>query len=399
MTPTDIYLNDLGIICAVGTSVDEVRNNLVSSNTKMTYSRAFHQGEPLPIGIVDLELPKIPLTHNKWQSRNNQMALFAFQQIVKTVDEMVSLYGRARVGVVIGTSTSGIDGTERAIKCKMASGEMPDTFDYGQQEMGAPAQFIAEVAKLTGPAYGISTACSSGAKALASAKRLIEAGICDAVIAGGVDTMCKLTVQGFSALQAVSNELCAPFSADRKGINIGEGAALFVVSKKQATIALLGYGESSDAHHISAPEPKGVGAIQCMRESLKMAELSPEQIAYINLHGTATQLNDQMESTAVNTVFGEHVLCSSTKPFTGHTLGAAGAIEAGICYSVLGGSGKPSYIPVQINTPTLDPSLAKINLASNEKCESVDVSDIKYVLSNSFAFGGNNISLVLGRNK
>jgi 3-oxoacyl-[acyl-carrier-protein] synthase-1 len=261
------------------------------------------------------------------------------------------------------------------------------------QEPGATAQFIASVLKIKGPTYGISTACSSGAKALAAARRLIRANICDAVIAGGVDTLCQLTVSGFSSLEAVSQSRCNPFSKNRKGINIGEGAALFLVTSEVRGVAISGVGESSDAYHISAPEPSGAGAVRCMTRALNDGRVAATEVGYVNLHGTATALNDQMESLAMQQVFGLDTLCSSTKPFTGHTLGAAGAIEAGICWLTLEASDS-ELLPVHIWDGIRDPELPSINLVSQE---SRLKTPLRYVLSNTFAFGGNNISILLGR--
>jgi 3-oxoacyl-[acyl-carrier-protein] synthase-1 len=261
------------------------------------------------------------------------------------------------------------------------------------QEMGATAQFIASLLDIKGPVYGISTACSSGAKALAAARRLIRAGLCDAVIAGGVDTLCQLTVRGFSSLEAVSASRSNPFSKNRQGINIGEGAALFLVTSEVRGVEISGVGEGSDAYHISAPEPSGAGAVRCMTKALNDAGVVAADVDYVNLHGTATTLNDQMESQAIKEVFGLDTLCSSTKPFTGHTLGAAGAIEAGICWLTIQAS-DGDFLPVHIWDGVRDPELPSINLVS---ADSRLDKPLNYVLSNTFAFGGNNISLLLGR--
>jgi 3-oxoacyl-[acyl-carrier-protein] synthase-1 len=295
--------------------------------------------------------------------------------------------------VIIGSSTSGIAESESAIQQWIRNGEVPDDYDYGLQEMGATAQFIATILDIKGPAYGVSTACSSGAKAIAVARRLIRAGICDAVIAGGVDTLCHLTVRGFSSLEAVSDSQCIPFSKNRKGINIGEGAALFLVTSEARGIEISGVGEGSDAYHISAPEPSGAGAIRCMTKALNDAGIVAADVDYVNLHGTATILNDQMESLAIEEVFGLNILCSSTKQFTGHTLGASGAVEAGICWLTLE-AGDGDSLPVHIWDGVRDPELPSINLVSaGSRLE----KPLQYVLSNTFAFGGNNISLLLGR--
>ncbi|MBY4676120.1 beta-ketoacyl-[acyl-carrier-protein] synthase family protein [Marinobacterium arenosum] len=396
MTPSKCYLNALGILCSVGACAGEVKENLQSGKTNLTVTDAFSEGNPLPLGLYQGTLPDIPLPENKWQSRNNQFALAALNQITEPVSSAIARFGRRRIGVVVGTSTSGIAESEPAIRQWARTSEVPADYDYGLQEMGATAQFVATVLGVQGPAYGISTACSSGAKALATARRLIRAGICDAVIAGGVDTLCKLTVLGFSSLEAVSDERCNPFSKNRKGINIGEGAALFLVTADASGVELTGVGEGSDAHHISAPDPTGAGAIRCMTAALKDGGVQSTEVGYVNLHGTATALNDQMESLAMYEVFGSDTFCSSTKPFTGHTLGAAGAVEAGICWLMLSGDGKEPLLPRHIWDGVADPELPDLKLVSADHRPG---SSLNYALSNSFAFGGNNISLLLGRIK
>jgi 3-oxoacyl-[acyl-carrier-protein] synthase-1 len=388
------YLNALGILCSAGDSKASVKHSIKSLDSTMTRLNTFDVEQPLLIGQYRGVLPAIPLKNKKWHSRNNQFALAALQQIETEVALAINRYGKHRIGIIIGTSTSGIAESESSTQHWLEHGELPQSYDYGLQEMGATAHFIAETLDVRGPVFGISTACSSGAKALASAKRLIDSGICDAVIAGGVDTLCKLTVQGFSSLQAVSDTRCNPFSINRNGINIGEGAALFLVSNDAIGVALLGAGEGSDAHHISAPDPSGQGAIRSMSAALTHAGITAETIDYVNLHGTATPLNDHMEAKAIHHVFGDQTLCSSTKPFTGHTLGAAGAIEAGLCWLMLENTSEPPFLPLHIWDGIPDPELPDINLASNASEVS---TSFNYVLSNSFAFGGNNISLVLGR--
>lgn len=385
------YLNALGMLCNLGDEPQTIWRALTEQVQPFTWTDAYHAGSPIPIGLYSGALPEITESCPSWHTRNNQFALSALNQMRHSVEELVSRFGPSRVGVVIGTSTSGIAEAEQAIRTWVQSKQVPEHYDYRMQEMGATAQFVAKTMGLRGPVYGISTACSSGAKALDSARRLIRAGVCDAVIAGGVDTLCQLTVQGFSSLEAVSDELCNPFSLNRKGINIGEGGALFLVSHEPGDVALAGVGMSSDAHHISAPEPSGAGAVRCMHAAIQDAGIEPEDVGYINLHGTATPLNDLMESKAVNQVFGSKVWCGSTKPYTGHTLGAAGAIEAAICWLALR-TGSLSSLPVHLWDGVADPDLSSLRLVDpGAKLE----SPLKYALSNSFAFGGNNVSLLL----
>ncbi|MEH6579264.1 MAG: beta-ketoacyl-[acyl-carrier-protein] synthase family protein [Amphritea sp.] len=394
MSATRCYLNALGMLCSAGGSPDEVKESLLAQRNCLTFSDAFSADQPLPLGLYQGELPAVPLAEKKWHSRNNQFALAALEQISTQVSTAITRFGARRIGVVVGTSTSGIAESEPAIRQWVNTAEVPESYDYGLQEMGATAQFVAKVLGVQGPAYGISTACSSGAKALAAARRLIRAGICDAVIAGGVDTLCQLTVQGFSSLEAVSRSRCNPFSKNRQGINIGEGAALFLVTAEAIGVELMGVGESSDAHHISAPDPSGSGAMRCMNAALDDADISASEVGYVNLHGTATALNDQMESLAMDEVFGADTWCSSTKPFTGHTLGAAGAVEAGICWLALEGVKGGDLLPVHVWDGVVDPELPSLNLVTSE---SRLEAPLCYALSNSFAFGGNNISLLLGR--
>ena len=295
---------------------------------------------------------------------------------------------------MLGTSTSGIDEASRGIAHYVQNQQFPSDYDYQQQELGAPATFLADWLNISGPAYVISTACTSSARALMSARRLLEMNLCDVVVCGGVDSLCKLTLNGFSALEAVSDEPCNPFSVNRKGINIGEAAVLFVMSRQPASthsIALLGAGASSDAHHISAPEPNGRGAIQAMHKALQQADIQASQIGYLNLHGTATQHNDAMESHAVTHVFPQGVPCSSTKPMTGHTLGAAGALEAAFCWlSLTHGNALAPHVWDGQADPVL-PALNWVTLG-----QALALTPQRCLMSNSFAFGGNNVSLIIG---
>ena len=289
------YLNALGVICALGRGQAEVSRSLFAGDCSgMVAESGWVPERVLPVGAVHGELATIPAELGQQSSRNNQLLLEAALQIEGEIRQAIRTYGVSRVGVVLGTSTSGIDEASRGIAHFLRENQFPGDYDYQQQELSAPANFLADWLQLSGPAYVISTACTSSARALMSAQRLLDLGVCDAVICGGVDSLCKLTLNGFSSLEAVSNERCNPFSVNRNGINIGEAAVLFVMSKEPAPIALLGSGASCDAHHISAPEPSGKGALQSMRKALASAKLQAGQIGYLNLHGTATQHNDAM---------------------------------------------------------------------------------------------------------
>ena len=382
------YLNALGVICALGRGQADVSRSLFAGDCSgMRAESGWVPERVLPVGGVQGELAIIPPQLGQQTSRNNQLLLEAALQIEGELRQAIHTYGAARVGVVLGTSTSGIDEASRGIAHYLRENQFPGDYDYQQQELSAPANFLADWLQLSGPAYVISTACTSSARALMSAQRLLDLGVCDAVICGGVDSLCKLTLNGFSALEAVSNERCNPFSANRNGINIGEAAVLFLMTRQPAPIALLGSGASCDAHHISAPEPSGKGALQSMRKALASAKLAPEHIGYLNLHGTATQHNDAMESLAVASLFPLGVTCSSTKPMSGHTLGAAGALEAAFCWLSLA----HGVVPPHVWDGQPDPALPALQWA-----RSGTPLKKRRLMSNSFAFGGNNVSLIIG---
>ena len=392
------YLNALGVICSLGRDKQQVAHNLFAGDCSgMRHESGWVPERVLPVAAVQGKLAPIPAELADQRSRNNQLLLEAAQQIRDDIDQAIQTYGRERIGVVLGTSTSGIDEASRGLAHYIREQRFPAEYDYRQQELGAPANFLADWLQLSGPAYVISTACTSSARALMSAQRLLDLGVCDAVLCGGVDSLCKLTLNGFSALEAVSGQRCNPFSVNRNGINIGEAAVLFLMSKNvgdSQPIALLGSGASSDAHHISAPEPTGRGALQAMRKALSRANLQPQQIDYLNLHGTATQHNDAMESLAVVTLFPAGVPCSSTKPMTGHTLGAAGALEAAFCWLSLSAGNREHALPPHVWDGQPDPDLPALKwVTPADRLASIAP---RYLMSNSFAFGGNNVSLIIG---
>ncbi|EEX94542.1 3-oxoacyl-[acyl-carrier-protein] synthase FabV inferred for ABFAE pathway [Vibrio orientalis CIP 102891 = ATCC 33934] len=352
----------------------------------VTDTRSLNTGAATVVGQVSKSLPAIPTHLSKFNTRNNQLALSALLQIEESVQQAIEQFGHSRIAVVIGTSTSGISDGEVAYQQKIKSDEFPSDYHYRKQELGNTSEFIAQYFDLSGPCYAVSTACSSSGRVFITAQRLLRSGIVDAVIVGGVDTLCRLTLNGFHGLEALSQTLCQPFSANRNGINIGESAALMLLSNEPSTVALLGAGDSSDAHHISAPHPEGNGAEVAMQKALTDASLTADDIGYINAHGTATPLNDSMESKAIYRLFGSKVPVSSTKPLTGHTLGAASATEAAIAWHILK---HDLELPIQ---------------HCQDKADDIEVSLVeaptklagKAILSNSFAFGGNNISLIFG---
>ena len=392
MNRAPAYLNQLGIVCALGNGIDEVRANLFASDAPrgLTFADTLIPGRKLALGFVHALLPGLADRESDLRSRNNALLRLAYAQIADPVQAAIEKYGATRVAVVLGTSTSGVGEAEHAFLHRDADGAFPADFDYRQQEMGAPSRFLALECGARGPAWTISTACSSSAKALASAARLLRAGIADAVIAGGADSLCRFTVAGFSALDAVSAARCNPFSRNREGINIGEGAALFLMTRESAPVRLSGWGETSDAHHMSAPEPSGSGAIAAIHEALQRAQLQPGQIGYLNLHGTATQHNDAMESRAVAATLGCEVPSSSSKPLTGHTLGVAGAIEAALCWLALHDNPQ-GLLPPHWWDGEADPELPRLRLVAPGERAAVP---LRHALSQSFAFGGSNAALV-----
>ncbi len=328
--------------------------------------------------------------------RNNRLLQLALEQdgFSNAVNAAGAKYGRERVGVFLGTSTSGIFQTELAYRRRDAvTGALPADFDYAKTHNTFSAtDFAQRFFGLTGPAATVSSACSSSAKVFGCARRMMEAGLIDAALIGGVDSLCLTTLYGFSSLGLTSSQACRPFDAERSGISIGEAAALILLERMPDTldadaIVLLGIGESSDAYHMSSPHPDGLGARMAMQQALAMAGLKPEQCDYINLHGTATTTNDAAEGKAVAALFGSRIPCSSTKGATGHTLGAAGGVEAVLCALAL----QHGIMPGGLNTTQPDPAIPLNYLLDNVE------QHINYALSNSFGFGGTNCSLLFGR--
>jgi 3-oxoacyl-[acyl-carrier-protein] synthase-1 len=335
-----------------------------------------------------------PDSLSRYDCRNNRLLLAALAQIAPAVEAARERYGAHRIGVVLGTSTSGIEAAEAAFVYQAQAGKLPVSFDYAQVEIGAVAPFAAAALDLHGPAFTISTACTSSAKAFVSARRLLQLNLCDAVVVGGVDSLCELTVQGFASLESTSSTRSNPMSRNRCGINVGEGAAVFLMSRDEGAVVLAGVGESSDAHHISAPDPLGAGGEIALRAALADAGLVPADIGYVNLHATATRKNDDMEAHLMARVFPHGVAASGTKPLTGHQLGAAGATELGFAWLTLARDGVA--LPRHLWDGEADPALPVLDLVGSERFLSRTVG-ARYVMSNSFAFGGSNVSLILGR--
>ena len=338
--------------------------------------------------------PVIEALH-EFDCRNNRLAQIALRQdgFERAVAAARERYGAARVAVLVGTSTSGVLETETAYRTRDAeTGALPARYSYRHShDISSVGEFARKYLGLAGPAFVISTACSSSAKVFAAAQRMLAVGLCDAAVVGGVDSLCGTTLHGFASLELVAPTPCRPSDVGRNGISIGEGAGFALLERMEAVSAaspaLLGCGESSDAYHMSTPHPEGLGAELAMQQALASAGLAPSDIDYINLHGTATRINDAAEDQAISRLFGRVVPCSSTKGWTGHTLGAAGITEAVIACLCL----EHGFMPGTLNTTEVDPTFGSHILIQSR------TQQIARILSNSFGFGGSNCSLIFGR--
>lgn len=391
---TAVFLQAQSCICAPGDTPETIRAALWAAVPSGVAPTELHTpGRVLNLGCVATPLPSLDALPERQRSRNNALLLAALAPLRARVESAIARFGPHRVAVVLGVSTAGLDEGVSAVRQVHAGLGWPPGYDYALQEMGNASQCLAQLLGVTGPAYVISTACSSGAKALASGARLLRSGQVDAVLAGGGDALSGFTIAGFSALDAVSAERCNPLSANRAGINIGEGAALFLMGRDEGPVRLAGWGESADAHHMSAPEPSGRGAAAAMQLALARASVAPGEVDYVNLHGTATEQNDSMESLAVERVLGRDVPVSSTKPLTGHALAAAGAIEAVFAWHTLVDN-PTGRLPVHWWDGVVDPALPALRPVVPGTALG---RPVRHVLSNSFAFGGSNASLLFSR--
>jgi len=346
--------------------------------------------------VANLDAVQLPTPLRAFDCRNNRLAQLALEQdgFRDAVQASAQRWGRQRLGVFLGTSTSGILETEIAYRHRdPATGALPAGFDYEhRQNSFSVSNYVRRSLDLAGPAASLCTACSSSAKAFAAAQRMIAAGVIDAAVVGGVDSLCLTTLYGFHSLQLMAPGACRPFDLRRDGLSIGEAAAFALIERHDRAadgdeILLLGCGESSDAHHMSAPHPEGAGARSAMQRALAAAGLAAGEVDYINLHGTGTPSNDSAESLAVSAVFGSATTCSSTKAATGHTLAAAGALEAVICALAL----RHGLAPAGLNLRERDPQISINYLTHNRRAA------LRTALSNSFGFGGANCALLFGR--
>ncbi len=392
MTPLAVsaYTASSAIGCGLGAQLDALQH------ARSGLRRNDFSSAPLAcwIGRVDgLEHAALPAEHAAWECRNNRLAWLGLNQdgFIESVRRARQRYGAGRIALLLGTSTASIGDTEQAYRRLDADGGFAD--DMLRAPIHAPhslTAFVASALQLEGPCLTVSTACSSSAKVFANAERMLRLGLIDAAVVGGVDSLCDSVLFGFSALELVSTAPCRPFDARRDGISIGEAAGFALLERVSAAPhapRLLGYGESSDAHHMSTPHPQGLGAELALRDALTRAGLEAEQVDYINLHGTASQKNDEVEAALVSRSFPASTRASSTKGSTGHTLGAAGILEATIALQAL----EHGLVPGNLGGELPDPGCGAQFAWHNER-RRIDVA-----LSNSFGFGGNNACLAFAR--
>jgi 3-oxoacyl-[acyl-carrier-protein] synthase-1 len=387
------YLIDLGIINALGSGRETVSTGILAG------SRAGLSRETTDKGdfTIARAAPAVHLDLSpRWDNRLNRLLAVAAGQIRPTVERLAARFGAERIGVVLGSTDNGSEQSLEALRAFRETGAFPPGYEFFKQTAHHSSAFLREYLGLRGFFCNISTACTSSARALVLARSLLETGVCDAVVAGGADIVSRAVLNGFHALEAVDREPCNPFSRNRRGINLGEGAALFVVANDPSAgpaLRLCGCGESSDAHHATAPDPEGRGAEAAMRTALVDAGLAAEDIDYINLHGTGTDLNDRMESKATARVFPSAPPASSGKAMIGHTLGAAGAMELACCWLAMQPAGDEYVLPPHLWDGICEEGLPCLNLIEPGS----RTARLDHCMSNSYAFGGSNVSLILSR--
>lgn len=389
-----LYIHDFALCSALGSDKKTIWQALKNGTRPAFVQKKFREKERYVVEIPQSSLPQVKDTY--YDNHVNRLSEVVLSQMETSVCEAVKEFGADRIGVFIGSSDNGSEASLAGLDSFQKTGSYPKKYELKMQQADFAAEYIAKRFGLTGPIFTHSSACASSASAFASARNWLEAGFCDAAIVGGVDIATETVVLGFDSLEAVSLSPTIPFSKNRTGLTIGDGAAYFLVSKKpgQAKFKVVGIGESADADHVTAPRADGEGAVQAIDKALKDAELSAADIDYINLHGTGTKLNDAMESVAVNRVFGNDTPASSTKGLTGHTLGAAGALEAAFCCLTLSNENTEHVLPMHVFDGERDPSIPEIRLVKNGET----AKRLNICMSNSFGFGGCNVSLILSRN-
>ena len=394
-----LFLSEPGIACAAGNNAADFWRTLTTGSQDGLVKVKTHSGRDFfAAKISDGALKK---TKARYDMRVIQIEDAALEQIAPAVNAAKQKYGAARVAVCVGCCDNGSEFSVAGHREYFEKGAFPKNYSLEIQSADYPASYAKEKFGLAGPAYVFATACSSSGSAIIKAAQLIQAGIVDAAVCGGVDVASDTVLLGFDSLEAVSEQKTNPFSAARSGITLGEGAAFFLLSKDKGPVELLGWGESADASHMTAPLADGSGASAAMKEALAVSGLDASKIDYVNLHGTGTKLNDSMEAKAVSEAFGQvcaALPCSSTKPMTGHTLGASSAVELAACYcSIVNNDGAEAdkiKLPLHVYDGDYDPELPRLNLIGRETKFN---KEINVCMSNSFGFGGCNVSLIIGK--
>ena len=386
-----IYLSKPAVFSAAGKNTEKLWKSLLNGDQSGIKRYETFSGSTFFAARID-ENALAP-SSGRFDMKIIRIEEAALKQIENIIEKAKSKYGEKRIAVCVGSCDNGTEFSIAGHKKYFENGAFPKDYTIEMQGADYVSTFIAEKYGLTGPVCTFSTACSSSAGAIIKAAELIKSGICDAAVTGGIDIASDTTLDGFASLEAISEKITNPFSKNRSGITLGDGAAFFVLSKEPLEesvpkICLLGYGESCDAHHMTSPDPSGAGAKKAIEKALLNAKIKPEEVDYINLHGTGTKFNDSMEAKAVDAVFGKYkVPCSTTKPVTGHTLGAAGALELAICFAAI----TNNVLPPQIWDGVFDEEMPKLNFVNKND----DLHQVKICLSNSFAFGGANACLVI----
>ena len=390
-------ISAIGMVNSLGLSTDSVNARALAGDvSSLQLVDDLVPESSVRVGRVRGTLPSMPTRLEKYDFHNCRLLLAAFQQIEEEVAAAVDQFGAKRVAVLMGSSTAGIAVNEESVSRMKEDSSHIGCNAHLYQEMASVSQFLVEYAGLKGPFFTVSTACSSSTKVFSVAKRLMSAGIVDAAVVGGADTLSALTANGFHSLGLLSEEVSNPFSVNRRCIVIGEGATTMLLTRKPAGIQVLGTGESCDAYHFSAPDPSGAGAESAMRMAIAQAEIETEDVLYLNLHGTGSPANDKMEAEAVRRVFDHELWCSTTKPLTGHLLGASGATEIAISAASFnetkGGTGDELVLPPHIWDGERDEQLPELQFV--EPGSVIKRPELSVFLSNSFAFGGSNASVV-----
>ncbi|MCF0214862.1 MAG: beta-ketoacyl synthase [Fibrobacteraceae bacterium] len=396
MTTRPLYIKDFGFRCILGSRsdvlFDKLKNGIRGNMELQDFAGSMKYAATIPANSL------APINNPIFDNRVNRLTKAALDTMDSSIREAIQHYGASRIGIFLGSCDNGSEASLEALKVFQDSGTFPQGYKLDYQRADFPAQYIAKRYGITGIMQVHSTACASSASAFVSARNNIYAGVCDAAIVGGVDIASLPVVLGFASLEAMSDMPTNPFSKNRSGLTLGDAAAYFLVTRDQVTeLSVEGLGESADADHITAPRADGLGAVQTMKAALQDANMDAGDVCYINLHGTGTRLNDAMESRAVNALFGPNTPASSTKALTGHTLGAAGALEAAFCCLAL--SNDEGFMPAHLFDGVVDDELPEVRLVKPLEKMKNNSKGERIAISNSFAFGGCNVSLVIRSSK